>query len=295
VLKTKFKKLRQLCGFLETFSWLTVKLAVNRPRHLRVLPGLLFRQYAALCGQVDWKSKPIFEIVDVPAGTRIELEHIPGDGINTAVDELAYMAIITRAVRPKAIFEIGTFRGRTALNFALNSPPDCKVWTMDLPPTNRELGSNFNDADRFIVEHSQTGIDYRGKDVERKIQQLFGDSHNFDFSPYFGKIDIVLIDGAHHYEAVIGDTQNALKMLRPGGVILWHDFANYGDYNDVTRAILDTIPADKITQIGATELAVYRADSISIDAPETRIRQPESIRRSQATATPLLLRSSSSK
>ena len=46
-------------------------------------------------------------------------------------------------------------------------------------------------------------------------------------------------------------------MIRPGGCILWHDFANYGDYHDVTRGILDVIPSDRIVQIADTELAVY--------------------------------------
>ena len=40
----------------------------------------------------------------------------------------------TRALEPTCIFEIGTFRGRTAMNFALNSPETCRVFTLDLPP-----------------------------------------------------------------------------------------------------------------------------------------------------------------
>lgn len=54
------------------------------------------------------------------------------------------------------------------------------------------------------------------------------------------------------------DTRNALAMLRPGGVVIWDEFANYGDYHDVTRAVLDEVPADKIVQIAHTQLAAYR-------------------------------------
>jgi len=67
----------------------------------------------------------------------------------------------------------------------------------------------------------------------------------------------VFVDGAHHYEAVLSDTRQALKMVRPGGAILWHDFANYGDYNDVTRAVLDEIGGERIMQIANTQLAIY--------------------------------------
>jgi predicted O-methyltransferase YrrM len=261
MLLTKNKQLRQLVGFFETFSWLTVKLAVKKRNKLRVMPGMMFRQYLALVGTERWESKPIFEIIDIPEGTRITVEHLRGQGINTALDELAYMALITRVLRPKNIFEIGTFRGRTALNFALNSPEDCRIWTMDLPPVDRRnIDEQTNAADAAIVACSDTGVDYRGKDVAGKIHQLFGDSSKFDFSPYYEQMDIVLVDGAHHLEAVKSDTENALRMIRPGGMILWHDFANYGDYNDVTRAVLEILPPEKIVQIAATELAVYRAE-----------------------------------
>jgi hypothetical protein len=57
---------------------------------------------------------------------------------------------------------------------------------------------------------------------------------------------------------VISDTKNALAMLRPGGYVVWHDFANYGDYNDMTRGVLDLLPGREVIQIENTQLAVYR-------------------------------------
>jgi predicted O-methyltransferase YrrM len=100
-------------------------------------------------------------------------------------------------------------------------------------------------------------VEYKGKDVEYKIKQIYADSTVFDFSPYFNKMDIVFIDGAHHYNTVKSDSENALKMAKPDGIIIWHDFAIYGDYNDVTRAVLDCIPSDKIIQIDSTSIAIY--------------------------------------
>jgi predicted O-methyltransferase YrrM len=70
-------------------------------------------------------------------------------------------------------------------------------------------------------------------------------------------MDMVFIDGAHHYSAVKSDTENALKMVKSDGIIIWHDFAIYGDYNDVTRAVLDRIPPNKIIQIDSTSIAIY--------------------------------------
>ena len=39
--------------------------------------------------------------------------------------------------------------------------------------------------------------------------------------------------------------------------MIWHDFANFGDYHDVTRAILDVLPDNEVYQIEDTQLAVH--------------------------------------
>jgi hypothetical protein len=57
----------------------------------------------------------------------------------------------------------------------------------------------------------------------RKIQgfletfKVFFGCDVFAFSPYFGKIDVVFINGNHSYEAVKSDTADVLKMVKPNG------------------------------------------------------------------------------
>jgi predicted O-methyltransferase YrrM len=253
------KPLRVAFALIETANLLALKLWMKNPGAARIFPGRVFRTYMSLVKQDRWLSQTIDELLpDLKDGT-IVLEHMEGGGIFTPIDELAYMALITKYIAPKRIFEIGTFRGRTALNFARNSPPDCIVYTLDLPPDGRvDARLATNAADERIISKSETGIDYRGKPDAEKIRQLFGDSTKFDFTPYIESMDLVLVDGAHHYDAVVSDTRNALRMVRPGGWILWHDFANYGDYNDVTRAVLERLPGDQVIQIDQTQLAAYR-------------------------------------
>lgn len=217
---------------------------------------MMFRSYMSLVGEEKWKSRDIFDIINQP-GLDVTIEHLKGEGIDTAVDELVFLAMITKSRNPKNIFEIGTFRGRTALNFALNSPGDCMVYTLDLPPEEKNQKKGYTKADKRIIKKSITGVDYKGKKVEYKIKQLFGNSLNFDFSRYRNEMDIVFIDGAHHYDAVKSDTHNALFMMKEDGIIIWHDFANYGDYNDVTRAVLEILPPKDIIQIQDSQLAVY--------------------------------------
>jgi len=259
MLITPHKRLRQLVALAETSNLLFLKLLFKRPAAAREYPGVLYREYLARAGRDIWRSATIFElfpeIADVPP--RITLEHLPGGGVHSPVEELAYLALVTRALAPSLVFEIGTFRGRTALNFALNSPETCRVLTLDLPldeAAERAVGR----ADASLIRRREVGVEYAGKDVAGKIEQLFGDSRCFDFSPYENKADLVFVDGGHTYEIARSDTENALRICRQEGVVIWHDFGNYGDYAEVIRAVLDCVPADEVFQIESSQLAVYR-------------------------------------
>lgn len=261
------KRLRIMAGILETLSFLSLKLWFVNRHNARAFAGKVFRTYMSLAKRGQWRNQSLDELFPTLSSTRIVLEHLPGAGLDNPIEELAILAVITREVQPRNVFEIGTYRGRTALNFALNSPVECRVCTMDLPPAQRdEFKRSTHTADAALIEASATGVDYRGKTGAEKIVQLFGDSTSYDFSPYRNQMDIVFVDGAHHLAAVMSDTRNALEMIRPGGWIIWHDFANYGDYNDVTRGILCLLPADEIIQVAHTQLAVYRKP---IPVPDT--------------------------
>jgi len=251
--------LRQIAVLLETGNLLFLRLLMRTRAAAAAYPGEIYRTYLALAREGPWPCRSLFEILPAAGRVRAEIEHIPSDVIATPLEQLACLALLTRALRPSGVFEIGTFRGRTALNFALNAPVDAKVYTLDLPPHERsDAQKRTNPSDATIISASRTGIDYRDSDVAHKITQLYGDSSSFDFTPYYGKMDLVYVDGAHDYEAVRRDSQNAIQMLRPGGYALWDEFCNYGDYNDVTRAVIDAVPRGEVVQVANTQLAVYR-------------------------------------
>ena len=50
------------------------------------------------------------------------------------------------------------------------------------------------------------------------------DSAKFDPTPYESKMDLVFVDGAHSADYVRNDSEKGWRMLRPGGVLVWHDF-----------------------------------------------------------------------
>ena len=65
-------------------------------------------------------------------GTKVGMTQVYDVDGNMAPHELETVASIVATVKPKRIFEIGTFDGRTTLNMALNAP-DAQIYTLDLP------------------------------------------------------------------------------------------------------------------------------------------------------------------
>jgi hypothetical protein len=124
----------------------------------------------------------------------------------------------------KSIFEIGTFDGFSALKMS-EAGPDVKVYTLDLPDGTIPDGLSWDDKDN--IRRLYTANTYTlGKLIKgvKNVTQLYGNSLEFDFKPYFDKIDMVFVDGAHTWKFVKSDSANALKMIKAGGIVLWHDY-----------------------------------------------------------------------
>lgn len=158
-------------------------------------------------------------------------------------------------------FEIGTFDGRTSLNLAFSSPANCCIYTLDLVP---EVDTQFSLApgERHMVEKEKSGArieKYKQSNsaIVKKINQLYGDSASFDFSPYFNSCSLVFVDGSHAYEYALSDTIAALKMVKKGGVIIWHD---YGIWEGVTKALEEIENKDQkgLKNINGTSLVYWK-------------------------------------
>ncbi len=179
--------------------------------------------------------------------------------------ETQILASLVSYLRPKTIFEIGTYNGLTALHFACNTPPEAAIYTLDLPAgfgkelQNRKQFSHYSYDDFLVVQLSMKNVHnriFQNHPLQKKIIELFGDSKNFDFSPYHKKIDLVYIDGNHSYEYVKSDTENAFRMLCDCGVIIWHDF-DYIVHRDVFRYLNQLVATRRIYSIPNTRFAIY--------------------------------------
>jgi len=181
---------------------------------------------------------------------------------NVRISEIGVINMIAADCEDETnIFEIGTFDGRTSLNLSFSSPSNCSIYTLDLTP---EMDTKFSLApgERILVEKEKSGLrfeKYRNSYslFIAKINQLFGDSASFDFSPFYNSCSLVFVDGSHAYEYALSDTYAAMKMVKKGGVIIWHD---YGIWEGVTRALEEIEEKENIglKNISGTSLVYWK-------------------------------------
>ena len=170
----------------------------------------------------------------------------------TPAEVLAIGAMV-RVLRPERILEIGTFEGNTTVNLAANAPSGARVFTLDLPPDwGRRYSLDVADIHFNAATGKHTGRQFIDSRQSDRITQLWGDSAEFDWDDH-GPFDFILIDGCHTYEYAVSDTRNALRVLRPGGAIVWHD---YGMLEEVSRAVDECSRHIKARAIQGTRLAV---------------------------------------
>jgi hypothetical protein len=176
---------------------------------------------------------------------------------NVSLYELYCLSSISKTLNPEVIFEIGTFDGRTTLHFALNTDSMTKIHTLDLPPGELEnVKLKLDSGDPQLVDKKgfRIGECYLDKDESKKVIQHLSDSAKFDFSPFYSGIDLIFVDGAHSFEYVKSDTENAMKMIKPNGIILWHDYTNVIDVTEFLNGLSST---EQIYRINNTSIAVY--------------------------------------
>jgi predicted O-methyltransferase YrrM len=191
----------------------------------------------------------------------IVLENFLGHWGNVSIEELCKIALIVKFLKPAKVLEIGTYNGMTALQMALNAPPECKVYTLDLPDE-MMASIQLSKIDYLVSKHfkqnfgTKTGMYFQNRNDVNIIQKL-GDSSTFDFKDLGNeKIDLIFIDAAHDYENKKIDSENAFKWVAKGGVILWH---NYHEITcpGVTKYLADISSDYKIYHLRNTSLAVY--------------------------------------
>ena len=170
-----------------------------------------------------------------------------------AAEQIVLQAVIAgRAVR--SAFEIGTFNGGTTRVLAEALPEGGHVVTLDLPPVAFDASQK---PDGFVG--SQVGAAYRDSPAATRITQLLADSLTFDAGEHAGRYDLVLVDGGHEYANGVADTRTALRLVAPGGLVVWDDFQPY--WHGLVRGIMQEMVGRRLGRLAGTAFGVYINDA----------------------------------
>lgn len=139
----------------------------------------------------------------------IKVEAIPRGNWSSPLVDAVYLQKIVGLLRPLRILELGSYKGYTALAMARQFSADQRLITVDVLP-----------------DH---GSAYAGRPEAQQIERRVGAVNPALFrgdAP--GSYDLIFIDADHRYEAARHDTQTVLPLLAPAGLMVWHDYANWG-------------------------------------------------------------------
>jgi len=190
---------------------------------------------------------------------------LDGGSIPTDIALLKQLASDIPACR---YFEIGTWRGESVSNVAAVADV---CYTLNLP--DEELLKLINAKD-YVTSHRLFSRNHKN------IIHVTGDSRSFDYGSLGMQFDLIFIDGDHHYETVVKDTQNVLQYLcHDETIVVWHDYA-YSPESvryETLAAILDACPQilhPHLYHAGNTNCALlYRKEVLSI--PFKKFARPD--------------------
>lgn len=120
-------------------------------------------------------------------------------------------------IKIKKILEIGSFEGMST-NFFLRKFKNSKVDVVDpFTGSKEQVGiKNFKNLESIFKKNTNK---YRKRLKIYKMQSI-----KFYSKKLKNKYDLIYIDGLHHYDAVLMDVENCLKLLNKGGILILDDY-----------------------------------------------------------------------
>ncbi len=165
--------------------------------------------------------------------------------MNTGPNDLVPLCTLAAASGTQRILEVGCHLGAGTLSLA-TACPSARIVTYDILPQ----------AGAFIVK-SEPALRDR---IERRIVSFPSDAARLHAEPPY---DFIYIDGDHTAASVHADTELALEILAPGGLIVWHDYCHHGGdwllgVNFVPEVLNVLATRLKLQHVEGTWLAVWR-------------------------------------
>jgi predicted O-methyltransferase YrrM len=141
--------------------------------------------------------------------------------------EIIHLAELVEKRRFMTVVEIGTANGGTLFLWCRLANPKATIVSIDLPGGIHGGGYPF----------WKTWIYRRFPFAAQKLHLLRGDSHKLEMLarlksvlPGDGKVDFLFIDGDHTYEGIKTDFEMYSGLVRPGGLIAFHDICKHPEH-----------------------------------------------------------------
>lgn len=207
---------------------------------------------------------PVFEGTPLGPSRDTQVSFIAGFGVPGGISDLETWILCVLAKRAAAIFEFGTATGKTTYLLACNAPPGAFVTTLTLAPHQvaayrHASGDTGHDRRAALRESVHATFYYTGTPEESRVRQLVGDSKSFDDHEHVGAYDLIFIDASHARSYVESDSAKALRMIRPGGLVLWHDYRGPWRARGVYHALNALSRRITLRHIAGTSLVFHRA------------------------------------
>jgi predicted O-methyltransferase YrrM len=171
--------------------------------------------------RMEWRTerRPIAELQGFP-----EL----GKSAWRGLESLGYEMV--RQYRPKVVVELGTYVGLSALAMGLalhHLGEGGKLYAVDTWEGDKHVAYSHGESiyRTFLERRAQLGLD----EVIVPLRMTFDEAREQVPAP----IDLLHIDGLHTWEAVNHDFDSYRPLVRPDGIVLFHDVNTF--YMDMRR------------------------------------------------------------
>lgn len=175
-------------------------------------------------------------------------------GIST--QELNILSKVVGHFRPKKVVEFGTAEGRTAVNIAMQLPPDGEIITLDFPP---------------VPGKNDVGYLYWEQPVKSKIKQVFCGVGTWDSKPHRESAEVVFCDACDLMPGIAAEVYQAFSVVKPGGVIFRHDYGSVKATTIFWNWLARELP---VWNIQDTSLLCLRADPETYSKMLALLRHP---------------------
>jgi predicted O-methyltransferase YrrM len=165
--------------------------------------------------------------------------------------ELEVLVALVRSVEPRHVIEFGVNVGRTAKAILANVVTVEDYTGIDVTPDYV--------PSKPVQRHEVPARPGELVTSDPRFRLIVTPRGSLDLAPGdLQPCDAAFIDGDHGREAVAHDTALAGAVIRPGGIIIWHDYHDLGTVD--VKAVLDSYyrAGHAITHVAGTWLAFER-------------------------------------